>query len=68
MEQSGMTSGSCALWIDSVDVVAVRGGNHTVSSLSLRPAPDTSDLSTPNEAGSITDVVELNLWYRNHAE
>ena len=46
VEQSGMTSGSCALWIDSVDVVAVRGGNDTVSSLSLRPAPDTSDLST----------------------
>ena len=24
--------------------------------------------STPNEAGSITDIVELNLRYRNHAE
>ena len=32
------------------------------------PIPVRNVDGTPNEAGSITDVVELNLRYRNHAE
>ena len=45
----------------------VKKSGFTTRALS-NPIPVRNVDSTPNEAGSITDVVELNLRYQNHAE
>ena len=50
-----------------IDREYVKKSGFTTRMLS-NPIPIRNVDGTPNKAGSITDVVELNLQYRNHAE
>ena len=50
-----------------IDREYVKESGFTTRALS-NPIPVCNVDGTPNEAGSIMDVVELNLRYRNHAE
>ena len=50
-----------------IDWEYVKASGFTTRMLS-NPIPVHNVDGTPNEARSITDVVELNLRYRNHAE
>ena len=59
-----LDSGATGMFIDRE---YVKEGGFTTRALS-NPIPVRNVDGTPNEAGSIMDVVELNLWYRNHAE
>ena len=59
-----LDSGATGMFIDRE---YVKKSGFTTRMLS-NPIPVRNVDGTPNEAGSITDVVELNLRYRNHAE
>ena len=59
-----LDSGATGMFIDWE---YVKKSGFTTRTLS-NPIPIRNVDSTPNEAGSIMDVVELNLTYRNHAE
>ena len=59
-----LDSGATGMFIDRE---YVKKSGFTTRTLS-NPIPVCNVDGTPNEAGSITDVVELNLRYRNHAE
>ena len=57
-------SGATGMFIDRE---YVKKNSFTTRMLS-NPIPVRNVDGTPNEAGSITDVVELNMQYRNHVE
>ena len=59
-----LDSGATGMFIDRE---YVKKSGFTTRALS-NPIPVRNVDGTPNEAGSITDVVELNLRYQNHAE